>query len=167
MIGKLLAMAVLALSLSGCALFMKKPRVTLNDISVVGLDTDGVNLELLLSVQNSNTFDVALRGYTYDLRLMALPMAKGGARETLEFRRDAVTDVRLPLRLNYKNLIELLKRRPDPDKVPYQLNAGFELETPFSTLTVPVDKSGTFAIPPQYRPAYFYRQLTDLLGAKQ
>ena len=128
--GRLLVMAITLLVLSGCSLLLKEPRVAFKDIGLTGLDKDGVTLELLLAVHNDNAFDLSLRGYRYDLHLMALPLASGNVREAMAFKHNAVTDVRLPVRFGYRELMELLKRRPDPDKIPYRLTADFELETP-------------------------------------
>ena len=159
-----ITLLTLSLLLTGCSLFIHDPEVTVREVNLTNLDSGGVTIEFQLAVRNPNSYDVKLRGYSYDLNVSAIPVAEGGAREPLNFPGNTVTDVRIPVRIGYDSLAELLKRRPDPDNVPYRLSAGFDLETPFSTVSVPVEKNGTFAIPKQYRPDYYLRKLSDFIN---
>jgi LEA14-like dessication related protein len=144
-------------------MFVKEPTVTVRDLNVVSLDGGGAGMELLLTVKNPNRYDVSLLGYSYDLKVMAFPLAKGGGREEIRFPAGASTDLRIPVKVSYGDLLEIFKRRPDPDRVPYALLAGLDLETPLGHLTVPVHRNGTYAIPKQYRPASILNKLTDFL----
>lgn len=150
------------LLLTGCSSFLESPRVTVKNVNLVGLDTNGVELEFYLGVNNPNPFAVTLKGYSYDVQVLTLPVAKGGSREPVRFDPRSETDMRLPVRVKYSDLMEILKRRPDPDKIPYRLNAGLELDSALGSFLVPVEKSDTFAIPEQYRPSHALRRITDL-----
>ncbi|UFS69085.1 LEA type 2 family protein [Geomonas sp. RF6] len=154
---------VLFLFTGGCTAFFKDPTVTVKDLNVVSLDGAGAGMELYLTVENKNSFDVKLQGYNYDLRVMALPVAKGGAREEISFPAKEVTDVRIPVRVAFSDMWEILKRKPDPDGVPYDLKAGLELDTPMGLMTVPVLKKGSYVVPQKYRPAFLFGKLTDFL----
>ena len=159
------ALAITMFMLAGCSLFISEPSVQVKDVGIVGLDSNGVEIELLLSVTNPNPYRVKLTGYNYDLKVMALPLAKGGARETLDFKGGgAVTELRLPVRVSLAALYELLKRRPDPDGIPYTLDAGLELDSPLGLHTIPVEQRGTFKIPERYRPEFFLKQFRNLLS---
>lgn len=155
-----------AFLLCSCSVFVSDPQVTLKDVNVVGVDTGGVEIEFYLSVKNNNPFDLKLMGYNYDLRVMALPTASGGSRETLEFKAGKSADMRIPVRLSLSSLLEILKRRPDPNAIPYNIVAGLELDTPVGAVTVPVDHSGAFAVPQNYRPAYFLKQISDVFKGR-
>ena len=152
---------LLFLLLSGCTKFVNEPVVQVKDLSVVSLDGAGAVMELYLNVKNTNSFDIKLQGYSYDLKVMALPLAKGGAREEIKFPSDGETDIRIPIRIGYNDLFQILKRRPDPDHIPYQLAAGLDLDTPVGQMTVPVNSSGTYAIPKEYRPATILNKMTE------
>lgn len=154
----------LCLAVTGCSLFFSNPEITVKDVNLIALDGGGVTVEFLLTVRNPNSFDLKLHGYSYNLNVYDLPLAKDGGRETITFTGNAVTEVRLPVRVDYRALGELLKRRPDPDSVPYQLSAEFEVETPFGTATLPVERSGTFVIPKRYRPDYYLQKLNDVIN---
>jgi len=155
---------LLFILLAGCTTFVTEPMVTVQDLNVVSLDPGGAGMELYLKVANTNTFDVRLMGYSYDLKVMAIPLAKGGAREEVRFPAGAETDLRIPIRVSYGDLLELFKRKLDPDKIPYQLAAGLDLDTPLGQLNVPVNRSGTYAVPKQYRPSAILNKLSELFS---
>ena len=148
--------------LTGCTMIVKRPEVTVKDVNVVSLDGGGAGMEVYLGVKNMNPYDLKLLGYNYDLKVMALPLAKGGARETVVFPSKAETDIRIPIRVSFADLLEILKRGPNPDSIPYQLFAGLDLDTPLGEMTVPVHRTGTYAIPEKYRPSSFFNKLGDL-----
>lgn len=147
--------------LTGCSALVQSPVVTVKDFNVVSLDGGGAGMELNLNLKNPNSFDVALLGYSYDLKVMALPLAKGAVREEMKFPAGSATDLRIPIRISFANLLEILKRQPNPNSIPYQLTAGFDLDTPLGQMNVPVTHSGTYAIPKQYRPASVLNKLGD------
>lgn len=149
------------LFLTGCTMLVREPVVSVKDLNVVSLDTAGAGMELYLTVQNSNPFDISLMGYSYDLKVMTLPLARGGGREEIKFASKAATDLRIPIRVSYGDLLEILKRQPDPDDIPYRLSAGLDLATPLGQLTVPVNRTGSYAIPKQYRPTAIIDSLSN------
>lgn len=163
---KYVYLLVLIVLLSGCTKFVSQPEVTVQDLNVVSLDAGGAGMELYLTVKNINSFDVKLQGYSYDLRVMALPLAKGGGRDEVKFPAGMETDLRIPIRISYGDLVEILKRKPDPDRIPYQISAGLELETPMGQLIVPINRNGTYAIPKQYRPVFLFGKIGELFGLK-
>ena len=122
------------LFINGCAMFVSEPTVTVQRANLINLDTRGVDLEFLLSIQNPNSYGITLNGYHYDLQVVTLPVARGGATDRVEFKGKGTTDFRLPVRIEYRDLISILKQRPDPDKVPYRLQAGLDLDTPVGQL---------------------------------
>jgi LEA14-like dessication related protein len=159
----LVTACLISLFLSGCASFIQLPDVTLKDAGVIGLDTSGIDVEFSLGVTNPNSFDLSLLGYTFDLRVMDLPFSSGGKQETIRFPAGEETGIRLPVRLKYGDLLEIIKRSPDPDRIPYRLNSLLHLDTPLGTMTLPVERSAFMAIPEKYRPASMIRRLEDTL----
>lgn len=154
---------LLLMFLTGCTSLVNKPVVTVKDVSVVSLDGSGATMELYLKVKNTNSYDIKLQGYSYDLKVMALPLAKGGAREEISFPSEEETDLRIPIKITYSDLFELLKRRPDLDNIPYRLSAGLDLDTPLGQMTVPINRTGTYAFPKEYRPGAIINKMTDFL----
>lgn len=160
---KILLLLLLCFLFPACTLFVTEPEVKVKDLAVVGLGAEGVDLEFLLAVTNTNSFPLTLKGYTYDIRLMALPLTRGGSRERVEFPAGATTDVRLPFRVAYRDLWEIVKRTPDPDRIPYRLDGGLEVETPLGSSLVPVASNGNFKVPERYRRSGVLLGVTDFV----
>jgi len=149
--------------LAGCTMFMTQPEIMVKDVSLVGADRDGVQMDLGLAVTNQNSSSIRLTRYSYYLLVAELPMSKGEQREPYEFGANSTTDIKVPIRITYHDLLEILKRLPDPDHIPYQITADFDLKTDFGSVTIPAAKSGYFAIPQRYRPGQILKQLDELL----
>lgn len=153
------------LFLSGCSLFLSEPRVAVKDVAVTRIGADGVDIELLLGVTNDNSFALTLTGYSYDLQVLALPLTTGGDRRRIEFPGTATTDVRLPFRVPFRSVMEILKRHPDPAAIPYRLTGALEVETPLGARLVPVSSTGTFSVPQRYRPADILKGFTGAINS--
>jgi len=148
---------------TGCKLFIKEPVVTVKDLSIVSLNGGGAGMELRLKVKNPNSFDVRLLSYNYDLKVMELSLAEGAVRDGIEFPAGGEAELLIPIHISYGDLLEIFKRKPNLDSIPYRLSAGLDLKTPLGEMTVPVSRNGTYAIPKQYRPAAALNRLTDFL----
>jgi len=157
----LLAFLVPVLLCAGCTAFVKAPEVAVREFKVVSLDGGGARMELTLAVKNTNPYDLKLLGYSYDLKVMTLPLAQGAARVEVNFPSGASSDLRIPIRVSYGNLLEILKRGPDPEQLPYALQAGLDLDTPLGKLSVPVQHTGSYAVPKQFRPGSLLNRLGD------
>ena len=156
---------MLALTVCGCSVMLSEPAITVKRTALVGLDTAGADLEFHLSISNPNPFDLTLLGYTYNLQVMTLPLTGGGGQQPLAIPSGRETDMRLPVRVQFGDLLEIIKNRPDPDKIPYQLNARLQLKTPLGDMLVPVDRNGVFSVPDQYRPGYYLNRIRTFLPA--
>ena len=156
-------LSLFLLFFAGCAMFVAEPTVTVQRTYLINLDSRGVDLEFLLAIQNPNAFGLTLNGYHYDLQVVTLPVARGGARDRVEFKGNGTTDLRLPVRIEFKDLIAIMKRRPDPDKIPYRLQAGLDLETPMGQLLIPIDKADSFAVPDHYRPSFYLTEIPEFV----
>ena len=158
---RLIAGLCLLLCCAGCSSFVKEPQVVVRKVAIVGLDTSGVDVEFQLTVTNPNMFDISLLGYSYDLKVLTLPLANGGRQETIQFPAGRDTDLLLPLRVNHSSLVNILKRRPDPDRIPYQLQALLSISTPAGEMSLPVEKNDTFSLPERYRPSVWLDRIID------
>ena len=142
---------------TGCSLFVAKPEIAVKGVNIAGVDRNGVEMDFQLAVTNPNSYSLKLTGYNYNLLVSALQLAQGENHEVVEFNGNTTTDFRLPVRITFRDLLEILKRRPDPEHIPYRLTAGLDLHTPFASVAIPVDKSGTFAVPQKYRMNQFLK----------
>ena len=140
-------------------MLVREPVITVLSTDIVSIDTAGVDLELLVGVENTNSYSVSLLGYTYDLQIMSIPFSSGGLQKEAEFPSHKRIDVRLPLRVHHSDLIGVIKRRPDLDNIPYTLNAKLNLKSPFGELTIPINKSSTVSVPAAYRPETYLKRI--------
>lgn len=160
---QLCTIAACLLAFSGCASLVKTPQVTVRSSNIVSVDTSGFDIELLVGVENRNAFNVSLLGYTYDLQVMSIPFSSGGLQKGVLFPAGQTVDVRLPFRVHHSDLLGILKRRPDLDRIPYSADARLNLDTPLGELAVPVKKSDTFSVPAAYRPGTYLKRLLQPL----
>ncbi len=145
------------LLITGCSLLVTKPEIAVKSVNIAGVDREGVKMDFLVAVTNPNSYGLKLTGYTYNLLVADLPLAKGENHDVVEFNGNTTTDFRLPVRITFRDLLEILKRRPDPENIPYRLTAGLDLHAPFGRVVIPVDKNGTFAVPQKYRMNQFLK----------
>ena len=155
--------ALLMVAAAGCSSLLQEPQVRVKSASLIGIDTAGADIELYLGVTNPNSYDIHLLGYTYDLRIMTLPIANGGHQEQVRFSAGQETDLRFPIRIPHGSLIELLKRRPDPDRIPYRLEASLNLASPLGDMKIPIERNDTIAIPRKYHPGDALERVFNLL----
>ena len=149
--------------LCACNTMIGAPKVSVAGLNVVSLDTAGAGMELKLQVQNPNPFELRLQGYRYDLEVVSFPLVRGEAREEVTFPAGGETEVRIPIRITFRDLVRIVKSKPDLNRIPYRLNAGLDVATPIGAMTVPVDRTGTYALPEKYRPATLFGKLTDFI----
>ena len=149
--------------LSGCAYIVQPPRIAIKGASLSGLDSSGVDVEFHLGITNPNRFDLSLLGYTYDLRVMTMPLSSGGTQESVAFPAQTETDMRLPIHLNFNELLEIIKRQPNLDRLPYRMSARLRLKHPLGEMVIPVEKADTLNVPERYRPGAALDRLRDVL----
>lgn len=154
--------AVLLLLITGCSL-VSPPVVTFNKFAPVSIDTAGMDIDLMLNVKNPNSHDLTITGYSYTLTILDLPFGSGGERRTIIFTANEETIVRIPIRVEHGQLLSVIKRLPDPDKIPYTLTASLQFQTPFGEKSVPLNRKGLFPLPERYRPKTILKGLFELL----
>lgn len=157
---------MMAFLVAGCAVLVQDPIVKINSTNLAGIDSAGVDVEFLIGIENPNPFDLELLNYTFDLQVMTLPFSHGESKLKSLFPSGQIANVRLPIRIKYSDMIEIIKRRPDLDKIPYSLNARLNVKTPVGEISVPVERNDSVSVPEVYRPGtylkHFMQQLQEL-----
>ena len=155
---------LIMLTCAGCAAFVQEPRISISSTDIIGIDTSGVDIEFLVSVENPNSFDLAMQSYTFDLQVMTLPFSRGGSQMKFVFPAGQQSQMRLPVRVTYGDLFEVLKRCPDLDRIPYHVEARLNIETPLGELLLPVNKTDVISVPESYRPDTYLKRFMKSLG---
>ena len=156
----------LFLILSGCSLVFTKPTVTFRELKLVDIDTKGMSLNLLLNVNNPNSYDITLDGYRYSFNIQGLPLGSGEKKELVQFPGKKATDIQVPVRVTYGNVLDIIMKRPNPTSIPYQLEAGLDIATPVGTLSFPISTSGTIVVPRDKLKAQALKSLGETFGIK-
>lgn len=159
-----LALMALLLLLTGCAAVVTAPTVQLEQLKPVAVDISGITIEVDLLVTNLNRFDLTLLGYSYTLQVAGLPLSSGEERQTVIFPAGQQTRITIPTLVRHRDLFKLLQLQHEPDRIPYRLITGIQVDSPLGEKTVPVDHQGLFALPEQYRPSGLLKYLKGTLS---
>lgn len=159
---RLLVLMLLLSALWGCA--AAAPQVRLQQIIPTGIDAEGLTIQVNVLVDNPNPFDLTLLGYSYNLQVAGLPLSSGEAQQTTTFPSHKATLVTLPARIRHRDLMELLKRHPNLEQIPYRLLANLQLETALLKSSIPLDHQGQLSIPAKYRPNAVIQRLQGFLA---
>jgi LEA14-like dessication related protein len=160
---KILITLLFLFPLAACTTLIAKPEVSLKNVKLSGLDSEGVNLDFNFAVRNPNSFDLKLNHYDYDLKIISVSLARGTSGTVHEFLANSTSNLLIPVKIPHSALIDILRQNPDPNAIPYKLQANLNLGGVFGGLNLPITKSGTFAIPEEYQPAKGLRKLGDFL----
>ena len=68
-------------------------------------------------------------------------------------------EVSLPIRVHHSDLLEIIKLRPDFDRVSYRIDARLGLDSPFGKLFIPVNKDDVVFVPEEYRSGTLIKRL--------
>lgn len=139
--GRLLATAILVAHLSGCAVPLQKPEVSVAGVELVGLGLVEQRLLLKLRIANPNDVDLTIKGLEFSLEVNDEPLAKGASEHPLRIARraEAQLDVGAVTRLG--DLLRQLRaaRQSGATQLPYRVHGRADLE---GYGTLPFDRSG-------------------------
>jgi LEA14-like dessication related protein len=152
--------------LTGCSLVFTKPTVTYRELKLVDIDSKGMSLDLLLTVDNPNSYDITLDGYKYRFTILDLPLGKGEKKEIVQFTGKKSTDIQVPVRITYGDALGIIMKLPNPTSIPYQLEAGLDISTPVGTLTFPIATSGVIAVPKDKLKSQMLKSIGEKFGIK-
>lgn len=84
------------LPLSGCALFVKEPRVTIAHVEVVSLGLLGGRAQVGLLIENPNRFDLQVRSFAYRLDVADGVPGEEESWSSLASQEESVQDILIP-----------------------------------------------------------------------
>ena len=154
----LLLIAALAqmLMLPGCASLEKvsqalegqKPTASVQGLKLTGLDSSGVDLSFDVKVDNPNPVAISLAGLDYDLKLLGSSFLQGKQTKGVKLAANGSSQVEVPLRLGFQQLLDSYRQLRGAKQVGYQLDLGLGFEVPLlGQVRVPVSYQGEFPIP--------------------
>ena len=144
MIFKLLSVIVLTASLVGCSILKdtlgfvaQKPKVSVESIRIAKVDLKELNLEVRLSVENPNAFDLVFSDLQYEIDIHNSALASGVYKDKLKVAAYEKKTLEIPLKIQTQNTLQILgrilfERKPVP--LNWQGQANFH--SPVGTMMV-------------------------------
>jgi LEA14-like dessication related protein len=145
-------LTVIALVLSGCALFFENPTVTIADVRVTSVTLLGGTAEASLSVVNPNSFKLTAKEVRYRLSF-ADSQADEGWRTLTEGESDGQVEVlprdsatvRLELPFRFADVGRALSSLMSEGELRYRLDGEVKVDGGIRDVRVPFDRRGSFA----------------------
>lgn len=142
---RLLLGAALLLAVAGCSLFYRNPQVRIADVRVVGVGLTSGTAEVILEVENPNSFALETRGFRYLLEVsdQSRPerwdtVAVGYVSDTVRIGRRSTEEVPILIPFRYQALGTAFRAWFGDGAIPYRLEgevqargAGVERNLPF------------------------------------
>lgn len=148
------ALLASTIPLSGCALFVKQPRVTIADVRVVSLGLAGGIARVELEVDNPNRFDLSVRTLTYRLEVAEGPAGTNGEERWIrlaeedEVERDLsvpgrqAVRVEVPVAFEYRALGAAVRSLLVDGEVRYRVQGAVRVRGPVGEHRLPFTSSG-------------------------
>lgn len=138
--------------IAGCGVLppseLRAPELSLSGVSIESLDFERARFALVVDAFNPNAVDLRLRELRYELRLLDVPLAKGGsAREEELLPAGSTSALALTLDVPAARLLDVLRRIPAADwrAVPYRVDGSARWgRTPF---TRTFERAGVIDVP--------------------
>ncbi|MEJ2692173.1 MAG: LEA type 2 family protein [Candidatus Thiodiazotropha sp.] len=153
----------------GQALEARKPTAQVTGVKLTGLDMEGVNLAFDVKVNNPNPVGISLAGLDYDLKLLGSRFLQGEQPAGLKVAAKGNSQVQVPLRLGFQQLMSSYRQLKGAQRADYQLDLGMGFDVPIlGRVRVPVSYKGEFPVPrmPEIRLRSLDIRQLSMSGAK-
>ena len=139
-------LAAAVFSLSSCAVY-KQPRVRVLGTDVSGLSLTSADLVFDVAVENPNRFAFVLDTVDYRLQVNGEPFLDGHGDLHAEVAARGTTEVRLPVKLRFAEVLRALHALEGEKRAGYDLEAKLWFQAPLvGRRSVPVRKRGDFSL---------------------
>jgi LEA14-like dessication related protein len=109
---------------------------------------EGFNLAFDVKVDNPNPVAISLAGLDYDLKLLGSRFLQGEQPTGLKVAANGSSQVQVPLRLGFQQLMSSYRQLKGAERADYQLDLGMGFDVPLlGRVRVPISYKGEFPIP--------------------
>ncbi|MDH5205749.1 MAG: LEA type 2 family protein [Hylemonella sp.] len=119
------------------------PSVSVQRLRVNQFSLSGVNLSVLLQVENANGFPIRLDGLDYQLKLGDAPAIHGAAKAPLAVQANQKGQLELNMSLNYAMIGNLLQTLRSANQLPIEFNSQMKLPGANGQTRLPMDWKGS------------------------
>jgi LEA14-like dessication related protein len=145
---RFVALLLLALALSGCALFVPKletPRLTIVDVEVRKANFLEQQLRVRLRVENPNDRTLPIQGLSYTIYLGGQAFATGASDASFVVPALGTAEFSMDVTANVAGAVFAILGKPAGQAIDYQMKGSVELSRGWLR-SIPFEQSGTFTL---------------------
>ncbi|MES9833936.1 MAG: LEA type 2 family protein [Candidatus Thiodiazotropha sp. DIVDIV] len=133
---------------AGTIISGQQPTAQVKDVKLSGLDLNGIDLIFNLQVDNPNPVKIVLDHLDYDLKLSDRSFLKGEQGMGMNLVANGASQVKLPVRMEFEQLLKQYGQLEKQDEVPYEIDLGLGFDVPLlGRIRLPVNYEGRLPIP--------------------
>ena len=134
-------------SCAGTGRIFARPRVHILGADVANVTLESTDVVFAVAVENPNAISFVLDTVGYHLRVNGERLLDGETDLRAEIAARTASEVRLPVRLRYSDVLRVLHAVKDGRHAGYDLAADFHFAVPVvGEFSVPVRKQGDFSL---------------------
>jgi len=145
---RLTALLLLSLSavLTACS-GISEPEVTMTGVDVNGISMEGIELDLLVDVENPNDFGADIGELEYSIYLDGLKVATGLQEEAVSVPANSTVEVGVPFTIVWKGVDKGLRKLLDGEEHDWRIKGSVELSKGPLSRSFSFSESGEFTAP--------------------
>jgi LEA14-like dessication related protein len=144
------------LLLTGCEIaktlestgLVKRPTVTLQQLTVTGLDSEGVGLNLGIAVNNPNPITLQLADVGYQLHINGKSLVSGRQADGVALKANDTSMLQVPIHLSFRDLSSIGQGLWQQKSAQYELTTQVGIQLPgLGSVPFTNQQSGTLPLP--------------------
>jgi len=141
------AFLLVCLCLTGCSSggikgIAETPKVQVHKVELGEFNLSGGNATFILNIANPNSFPIPLTGFDYGLSLNGVQVANGIKEQRVTIGAKQSHKLKVPLRLNFSNMINMLPGLLRSRSINYSLDGSMH----FPWIKIPFQRNGAATI---------------------
>ncbi len=120
------------------------PTVQFGRLDVQDLDWQQIDTDFVFYVDNPNPVEIPLASFEYALALADVELISGADPDGLELLASDMSELALPVSLEFTNVYDLIVATRGLDDVPFGLDGSFGFDSPLGVIELPYDAGGDF-----------------------
>lgn len=115
----------------------QNPKIGFSSFNYTGTESSKLKFNLILNVENPNTFGIKTSGIKYNLDLNSLPIINGDLNKGIEILASGKNNVEVPIDVNFPSLIQIAPSLiSDPNNLKYNVYGSVNFDTPIGAVPI-------------------------------
>ena len=144
--GALVPLLICLLAVTSCS-EIEQPVVTMTGVDVHGLSTEGVALNLIVDVENPNSFGADIGELKYRVLLDNTEVATGLQEHKVAVPADSTVEVKIPFTIVWRGMDRGLRKLLDGEEHEWRLKGSVKLSKGALSRTFSFNEGGRFDAP--------------------